>query len=96
MFQPGLDTDISIVTLLGVKSALNLLTSDFPDKSSIFDSDIIYWNGYQSNGEPALRYASGLHPNPNCDICSFVSEESRKTVEPKTNLMGAILSMLKL
>ena len=54
MFQPGLDTDISIVTLLGVKSALNLLTDNKPDIHNIFESGTIFWNGYNKDGESPI------------------------------------------
>ena len=85
MFQPGLDTDISIVTLLGVKSALNLLTDNKPDIHNIFESGTIFWNGYNKDGESPIMYAHDREPNPHCDICSVPNDKNYSETEKEIN-----------
>ena len=70
-FQPGLDTDISLVTNLGVKMAISTLLHPTSKISPEFNTNFIYWNGYPEDKYPMVAVAEGLGipKNISCTIC---------------------------
>lgn len=70
-YQPGLDTDISLVTNLGVKMAISSLLNPESKVSPELNTNFIYWNGYPGNNGAMVKIAEGIGipKNEDCDIC---------------------------
>jgi molybdopterin/thiamine biosynthesis adenylyltransferase/proteasome lid subunit RPN8/RPN11 len=71
LFQPGLDADISLMTMLGVKMAISTLLNPTDSVSPEFNSNYLYWNGYPEASETHLLFVSetGMKRNRQCEIC---------------------------
>jgi len=83
IFQPGLDTDISLVTQLGVKMVISSLLH--PKLTIIPDlgANYIHWNGYPgAKGSMVRLIPEGIPINDDCDICGETQE-----VELEKNLI---------
>lgn len=64
--QPGLSTDIGLVTFLGVRMALDALMP-----SSGHPIELMYWqNRDGSDGRPALSYVEALPRKDDCPVCA--------------------------
>ena len=78
-FQPGLDTDISLVTMLGVKMAISTLIN--PALKSRQNITQIFFIGM---GTKILKRNPGLYGDIekklDCDVCSSLNEESEKGI----------------
>jgi|TARA_B100001971_G_scaffold214107_1_gene249787 integrative and conjugative element protein (TIGR02256 family) len=85
LFQPGLDTDISLVTMLGVKIALSTLLNPTAAVCHEFNSNYLYWNGYPKSGEPNLLFVpeTGIKRNEQCEICSSKQIENNDSTGTK-------------
>ena len=72
LFQPGLDTDISLVTMLGVKMAISSLMNPSAPVSPELQTNYIRWNGYPEENESMLMQIEdlGIPINEECDICA--------------------------
>ena len=74
-FQPGLDTDINLVTMLGVRMAISSLLH--PDEAVVpeLNTNFIMWNGYPGDNDSLITVARdlGLPKNKNCEICGSKS-----------------------
>ena len=70
-YQPGLDTDISLVTNLGVKMAISTLLNPNSEVSPELNTNFIYWNGYPGIDGSFIKLADGIGipKNEDCDIC---------------------------
>ncbi|HOT30305.1 MAG TPA: ThiF family adenylyltransferase [Candidatus Ozemobacteraceae bacterium] len=63
--QPGLSTDIGIVTLLGVRMALDTLTP-----GTGFPYDLVFWNNRsRETGEPGFSFVPRLEARAGCPVC---------------------------
>ena len=73
-FQPGLDTDISLVTNLGVKMAISTLVNPKSEVSPDLGTNFILWNGYPGNKQPMITLGKklGLPKNIDCDLCGKI------------------------
>ena len=85
-FQPGLDTDISLVTNLGVKMAISTLVNPKSEVSPELNTNFIYWNGYPGNKHPMIALGNdlGLPKNIDCDLCGsrqIIDETSMNQLE---------------
>jgi len=70
LFQPGLDTDISLVTHLGVKIALSSLLHPTMKILPDLGANYIHWNGYPGkNGSMVSLISGGIPKNKECEIC---------------------------
>ena len=70
IFQPGMDSDITLVTLLGVKMALSSLLN--PKRKILPDlgANYVHWNGYPGKTGSMARFIPlGIPRNKECDIC---------------------------
>ena len=90
IFQPGMDSDISLVTLLGVKMALSSLQNPrhkiLPDMGANF----IRWDGYPGKKGSMVQFISkGIPINKNCDICGNrkVSNKNLKNIDKRKDLI---------
>ena len=75
-FQPGLDTDISLVTMLGVKIAISTIINPETKVLPEYNANFIHWNGYQDKeGQSWLMYGD-IEKKPDCDVCSSKMKKS--------------------
>jgi len=76
LFQPGLDTDISLVTMLGVKMAISSLLNPEADISPELKTNYLFWNGYPEENESMIKFVDGLGipPNKECEICGSIKK----------------------
>ena len=79
-FQPGLDTDISLVTNLGVKMAISTLLNPKSETAPEFNTNFIYWNSYPEVKYPMVTFADdlGIPKNKNCNICGSRENSVKK------------------
>ena len=79
-FQPGLDTDISLVTNLGVKMAISTLLNPKSETAPEFNTNFIYWNSYPEGKYPMVTFADdlGIPKNKNCNICGSRENSVKK------------------
>ena len=77
LFQPGLDTDISLVTMLGVKMAISSLLNPEADISPELNTNYLFWNGYPEENESMIKFVDGLGipPNKECEICGSIKKD---------------------
>jgi integrative and conjugative element protein (TIGR02256 family) len=71
LFQPGLDTDISLVSMLGVKMAISSLMHPEEDISPELKSNFLFWNGYPDENGSMVKLVdgAGIPLNEECEIC---------------------------
>ena len=70
LFQPGMDSDITLVTLLGVKMALSSLLNPKLKILPDLGANYIHWNGYPGKkGAMARLIPAGIPKNKGCDVC---------------------------
>jgi len=71
LFQPGLDTDISLVTMLGVKMAISTMLNPTAKITPDLGTNYLYWNGYPEGNSPMIKIIDGIGipKNKDCDIC---------------------------
>ena len=75
VFQPGLDTDISLVTLLGVKMIVSSLLHPKEIIAADLGANYILWNGYPGlDGSMVRLIPGGIPKNDKCDICGEAEE----------------------
>ena len=79
-FQPGLDTDISLVTMLGVKMAISTLINPGTKVSPEYNANFLHWNGYQDFEEKSWLMYGDIEKKLDCDVCSSSNEESEKGI----------------
>ena len=75
-FQPGLDTDISLVTMLGVKMAISTLINPKAKVSPEYNANFLHWNGYQNEEEQSWLMYGDIEKRSDCDVCSLPMEGS--------------------
>ena len=70
-YQPGLDTDISLVSMFGVRMAISTILNPTAEVSPELKTNYIRWNGYPENGEAMLYLCKGIGipKNEQCDVC---------------------------
>ena len=80
LFQPGLDSDISLVTMLGVKMAISSLLKPDAAICAELNTNYVLWNGYPENNQPMIRLVEGLGipKNDQCEICSITPDQKEK------------------
>ena len=71
LFQPGLDSDISLVTMIGIKMAISTLLHPEEEISPELKTNYLYWNGYPKDNESMIKFADGIGIplNKDCEVC---------------------------
>ena len=79
LFQPGMDSDITLVTLLGVKMVLSSLLNPKLKILPDLGANYIHWNGYPGKkGAMARLIPAGIPKNKECDVCG---KKPKSTIE---------------
>ena len=70
-FQPGLDSDINLVTMIGIKFVISTLLDPGAEVTPELKTNYIRWNGYPENDEPIILIGKGIGipKNKDCEIC---------------------------
>lgn len=79
-FQPGLDSDINLVTMIGVKFAISTLLDPRAEVAPELKTNYIRWNGYPDNNEPIILLGKGIGipKNDDCEICGPENNKKEK------------------
>jgi integrative and conjugative element protein (TIGR02256 family) len=70
LYQPGLDSDISLVTMLGVRMAIATIINPTAETAVGLGTNYIHWNGYpEKDGAMLTLGGLGIPRNEQCDVC---------------------------
>jgi hypothetical protein len=71
LYQPGLDSDISLVSMLGVRMAIATILEPTAETAVGLGTNYIHWNGYPEKDGAMLTMAAGvgIPRNDQCDVC---------------------------
>jgi len=71
LYQPGLDSDISLVTMLGVRMAISTIIEPKAETAAGIGTNYFLWNGYPEKDSAMLTLGNGLGipRNEQCDVC---------------------------
>jgi hypothetical protein len=82
LYQPGMDSDISLVTMLGVRMAIATILDPTAETAVGLGTNYIHWNGYPEKDGAMLTMVSGvgIPRNDQCDVCGKKFKNNTNTL----------------